>query len=355
MKKQYSIGIIGAGMIAEKHILALKTTGRANITWVARQDGSRLKDFMHKHDIPHGTTNYLDILNDPSVDAVVITSPPAMHFEMFMNCLKAGKHILLEKPATFNKEQMVQMLEEEKKHKDLVVMDCSCRHARLQPKFTAVKQIIESGVLGDIYLIHHNCLWRQSRGGIEYHPSAKWFLNKAIAGGGPLLDWGVYDLSFHLGILNDKPVLKKITSALTRRGLDEVDPGTDIFDVEEHFMVMMEYDNGLHYYWERGSNGHVEVPNETRIYGTRGGLKFGFCSWDPPVIHFFDVENNGKGKARHKEIPVDMSHHPGDEPMLGIHFINVLDGKEANSMPLSLAAKHLDIIFRAYEASEQGV
>ena len=293
-EKKYSIGIIGAGMIAEKHIDSFHKTGRTDIKWVARKDVSKLEAFSRKYSIPKATGDYHDMLQDPFLDAVVITSPPDRHYEMFMDCIKAGKHILLEKPAAFTKSQLENMQAEETKHPEIIIMDCSCRHSRLQPKFNAVKEIIDSGNLGEIYMIHHNCLWRQARAGIEYHPTAKWFLNKSISGGGPLLDWGVYDLSFHLGILSDKPELKKILSATTKRGLDMVNPQTEVFDVEEHFIMMMEFSSGLNYYWERGVNGHVEIPNETRIYGTKGGLKFGFCSWDDPVVYFYDVDDNGK-------------------------------------------------------------
>lgn len=346
--KRLVFGIIGAGMIAEKHIIGLQKTGNAVVKWVARNDESRLKEFQQKFDIPFGTVNYLDILSDPEVDAIVITSPPQFHFAMFIDAVNAGKHILLEKPAAIYRSQIEEMVNVASAHPELIISDCSSRHARLQPKFRMVKEIIDSGKLGEIYFIHHNAVARQARPGIEYHPSAKWFLNKEIAGGGVLFDWGVYDLSFHLGLLGDKPELEEINLLFMKNGLDKVDPGTTIFDVEEHFAVDMTFSGGLKYYWEHASNANMEALNETRIYGTLGGIKLSFCSWESNLIELFDVENDGAGKARKTIIEVDMSKQE-DNDALSYHFVNVLLGKEELQMPLSLATKHLDIIYKIYE------
>jgi len=351
MDRKIVVGIIGAGMIAEKHIIGLQKTGNATVKWVARENGSKLSEFQQQYAIPCGTVDYREILADPEVEAVVITAPPAFHYQMFVDSVNAGKHILLEKPAAIKPEHVFAMATLASDHPELIISDCSSRHARLQPKFRKVKEIIDSGALGEIYFIHHNAVARQSRPGIEYHPSAKWFLNKEIAGGGVLFDWGVYDLSFHLGLLNDEPVLENFNLLFMKSGLDTVDSGTKIFDVEEHFAVSMELTGGLRYYWERATNANVEATNETRIYGTKGGVKLSFCSWESPDITFFDVENDGKGNARKEIISVDMSQQE-DNDALSAHFVNALLGKEKVLMPLSLAAKHLDIIFQIYKSQQ---
>lgn len=349
--KKYNVGIIGAGMIAEKHIQAFQKTGRAEITWVARKDKSRLTEFTSRYGIPHGTADYRELLADPELEAVVITSPPYLHRDMFIDALRAGKHVLLEKPAAINRKQLHEMLEARHRFPHLKVLDCSCRHARLQPKFRFVREYMRSGKLGEVYFIHHNGVFRNGRPGIEYHPAAKWFLNKELAGGGPMLDWGVYDLSFHLGLFDDAPELKKVHHAFVTSGLDKKDPGTSVYNVEEHGMALLEFDNGLRYYWERAAHANVEAPHETRIYGTKGGLKFAFCSWDSPLITFFDSENDGNGNARRVDTEVDMSSHIDDDYALAEHFIGLLDGKEDPLMPIERAAKHLEIIFKVYEAA----
>lgn len=342
-----NFGIIGAGMIAEKHIAGLQKTGKVNISWVARKNEAGLKAIQEKYGIPRGTVNYQEVLDDKTVEAVVLCTPPAMHYEMFKAAVKAGKHVLLEKPAAIHAHELNDMIELSLSHPELLISDCSARHARLQPKFTKVKELIDSGALGEIYFIHHNAVARQSRPGIEYHPSAKWFLNRSIAGGGVLFDWGVYDLSFHMGLLNDEPEVTSSKLLFMKNGLDKKDPETDVFDVEEHFAAQLELSNGVKYYWERATNANMEAKNETRIYGTRGGIKLSFCSWESPDIEFFDVSENGEGKAQKQTFTIDMEGHD-DNDALSQHFVNVLSGKESLQMSLELARKHLRIIQELY-------
>jgi len=347
---QLRLGLIGLGMIAERHIENFQELERSVVTWVADINEVVLARVANQYKIKNSTTHYQELLADPAVDAVVICTPPSTHCQIFLDTVQAQKHILLEKPMATDRQDMKKMLQAAAAHPELLICDCSCRHSRLQPKFKFVKEIIDSGELGEIYFIHHNFVRQQSRGGIEYHPQAKWFLNKSIAGGGPLLDWGVYDLSFHLGLLSDKPVLTHVRS-LAVNHLDQIDHQAPVFDVEEHGVSFLEFDTGLRYYWERASNAHNEAPSETRIYGTKGGLKFSFLSWDSELVELFYVEDEGRGKATRRELRVDMSDHKGDVAALDQHFIEVvLDGVEP-AMPLPLAAKHLDIIFQIYEAA----
>jgi predicted dehydrogenase len=343
------LGLIGAGMIAENHAETFTQTGEAEVIWVSATREESVRIFKDRYQVPKGTLHYGDILADPDVDAVVIASPPYTHPGIFIESLKAGKHVLLEKPAAIDRAGLASMMEERARHPELMVCDCSCRHARLQSIFRKVREIIDSGTLGEVYAIHHNAVFRRNRPGIEYHPSAKWFLNKKLAGGGPVFDWGVYDLSFHLGLLDDSPKLLAVDSAFTRNGLDRVDPGTDVFDIEEHFAAAMRFTGGLSYYWERASNANMDVPNETRIVGTRGGLKCHSCTWDQPTIELFDVEDEGKGKIRKTLIDVDLTKHRSDGFELARHFVNVVLGREEPAMPLELAAKHLEILFAVYD------
>lgn len=345
----YKIGIIGTGMIAEKHLEAIAKEPRMEATWLVNRGEKKLRRVQEKFGVAKATTNYADMLADPDLDAVLICTPPHLHKEMFIQAIEAGKHVLLEKPAAMSIPEVDEMIRKQQERPDLIVCDCSARHARLQPKYTLVKEVIDSGALGGIYYVHHNSLWRNGRPGIEYHPEAKWFMDKAVAGGGPLFDWGVYDLSFHLGVLGDRPELISVSDVMLTSGLDDFDPGDYVYNVEEMFAVHLLLTNGVRYFWERGNHANMDVPNETRIYGTKAGLKFGFCSWDAPVVHLYDYDENGT--SRHAAIPVEMKGHSDDDALIR-HFADCLERKEKPAMPLELARKHLEIIFTCYGKAE---
>ncbi len=337
-------------MIAEKHLEGIKANKRMQVVWLADLNSSRLTLLKEKFNIPKTTLDYKDILHDKETDAILICTPPNLHKIMCIDGLKAGKHVFIEKPAAMSLAEIDEMIETQKANPGLQVCDCSARHARLQPKYEKVKEIIDSGALGEIYYIHHNSIWRNGRPGIEYHPEAKWFLNKAIAGGGPLFDWGVYDLSFHLGVLGDNLQLEKVNDVMLRSGLDNFDPGENVYDVEEMFAAHFQLTGGVRYFWERGNHANMDVPNETRVYGTLGGVKFGFCSWDAPTVQCYDYDTHGK--PRHSEITINMDGHSDDEALIN-HFADILEGKAQPAMPLERARKHLDIIWKCYQKAEE--
>lgn len=349
IRNKLQIGVVGGGMIADAHMGNFVKDGRTQLRWLAETNTERLNEKAKKYSVPNATTDYREMLKDEELDAVIVCTPPWLHVKMGVDVMKAGKHLLMEKPLATTVADALTLLAEARRHPHLKVSGCSCRHARLNPKFHFVKKMIDDGKLGDVYFVHHRGGARQGRPGVEYNPGATWFLDRKLAGGGPLYDWGVYDLSFHLGLLGEPRFIK--AEAFCRNGLDLVKTGAPVFTVEEHGAAWLKFAGGLSYFWERSSNAHNAVPPQTAIYGTRGGLRFGFCTWDPPEIEYFYVDRGGRGKARSKTYPIDMSSHKGDMPALGEAFIAYLLGKGPVPMPLELEVKNLKIIHAVYAAA----
>ncbi len=337
--KKYKLGIIGAGMYGKVLMRCFRQDERANITWVNSASKTTTKSAAEEFGVDHWTLDYHDVLADPEVDAVVIATPPYLHAEQLTATLAAHKHVLLEKPMAESMKSVREMVTAVEQAPDRIVLEASCRHTRLTRKFQFVKSIIDSGRLGEIYHIHHNHLSRGTF--VEWNPNGAWAMNKMLAGGGPFIDWGVYDLSFHMGLLEDEPQLKALRS-FHRNDLRDVSGLVQFSDVEQHGAAWLEFHTGLTYYYERGAGVHAETPNETRIYGTKGGLRFQFPAWDSNEVEFFYTEN---GEPRKETLPVDMSGAPDDSLALTTHFLDCLDGKATPLMTVQQAAKNMEILF----------
>jgi len=341
--KKYNLGIIGAGMYGKILMRHLQTDERANITWVNSAGEATTKSAAEEFGVPKWTLDYHEMLADPEVDAVVIATPPYLHAEQLEAALAAGKDVLLEKPIAESPESLRRIVKAVEEAPQQMVLEASCRHTRLTRKFRFIKEIIDSGKLGEIYHIHHNQLQRSTF--IEYNPNGAWAMNKKLAAGGPFADLGVYDLSFHLGLLDDVPQLKSLR-AFHRNDLRDMSHWVSFSDVEQHGATWTEFDNGLTYYYERGAGVHAETPNESRIYGTKGGLRFHHFSWDLNEIEFFFTENS---EPRKETFTIDMSKEPDDSYALTQHFLDCLDRKVKPLMTVQRAAKHMEILFKILE------
>jgi len=349
VENKINIGVIGAGMYGRVHIDTIRQEERARVSWVCTRTEESLNQVMKEYSIEKGTSSYKELLADPEIEAVIISTPPATHAKIAVDALKAGKHILIEKPMATTRGEMTWLVKERENYPELTVLEASCRHTRLQPKFSFIKGMIEEGKIGRIYHMHHNHLLQRTF--LEYNPDGRWALDGRFSGGGPLLDWGVYDLSFVMGLFEDQPLLREVNSFAVG-GLRSMETGGDFTGPEQHTAAYLQFDNGLSFYYERGAGVHCEVPPETRIYGTRGGLRFSYPTWESNKIEYYSTEGDRRGKPYKKVLKVDMSKHPdNDNTVLIRHFLDCIEKKAQSVMNPELAAKYLNIIFRIYEKS----
>jgi predicted dehydrogenase len=103
MADTIGVGVIGAGGISHSHLLAYRSrTNRelARVVAIADVDAGRAKQQAAQYEIPHVFTDYRELLSDPDVQAVSICTPPFLHVEQSVAALRAGQHVLCEKPVS---------------------------------------------------------------------------------------------------------------------------------------------------------------------------------------------------------------------------------------------------------------
>ena len=122
--------------------------GRANVSAVVDVDPKKLELVARRFPTIKTSTNFQDLLRDPSIDAIAVATPVQTHFELGMAVLKAGKHLWLEKPMTESSLQARKLVDEAEKRKRVLLVDHTFVYTGAVRK---MGEIIESGDLGRVY------------------------------------------------------------------------------------------------------------------------------------------------------------------------------------------------------------
>jgi predicted dehydrogenase len=143
-----NIGIIGYGYWGPNLVRNFSELGGATVASVADRDKKKLELVQRRYPGITVSTNFRDLLDDPSIDAVAIATPVSTHFELGMAALKAGKHLWIEKPMTETSEQARQLVEEAERSQRVLFVDHTFVYTGAVRK---MGDIIRSGDLGEVY------------------------------------------------------------------------------------------------------------------------------------------------------------------------------------------------------------
>ena len=177
-------GIIGPGWIAERFVKSLKELSRQQVVAVSSRTQQKADAFAARWGIPQAYAQVDEMLARPDIDAVYIATPHNHHFPDGLRALRAGKHVLIEKPFALNRREGAALKAEAMKQGTLAMEAMWCDYA---PKYDVIRQLLEDGVLGDLHtlLADH---------GEFFTPDHRIF--NADLAGGPMMDLGSYLTSF---------------------------------------------------------------------------------------------------------------------------------------------------------------
>ena len=201
MLGKYNVGILGAGHIAETMATTLNKMKNAKCYAIASRSMEKAQAFADKFGIKNAYGSYEEMLMDKKVDLVYIATPHSEHYAQAMLCVKHKKPVLCEKAFAANATQAENLLAYAQQEKVFVT---EAIWTRYMPMLKTIKEVIASGVIGDVTML---------TGNLGYMIDAKERMNDPALAGGSLLDLGVYALNFASMILGDE--VERISSACT--------------------------------------------------------------------------------------------------------------------------------------------
>ncbi|HEY4328009.1 MAG TPA: Gfo/Idh/MocA family oxidoreductase [Mucilaginibacter sp.] len=214
------VAIMGLGSYGTRVAEAMKGCTKAKLVGVISGTPSKITDWQSKYGIPakncYNYQNYDDIKNNPDIDAVYIITPNGLHREAAIRVSKAGKHVICEKPMALNAKEGQDMVDACKKANVKLLVGY---RMHFEPKTLEVIRMRKAGEFGKIMFFQGLC-------GFTIGDPAQWRLNKQLAGGGSLMDIGIYAINGSRYMVGEDPIWvtaeeTKINHEKFKEGVDE--------------------------------------------------------------------------------------------------------------------------------------
>lgn len=215
------VGIIGAGKISDTHVESYKAIGATVLAITDRNpEGARAK--AEKYDIPRVYDTLDALLADPEIDGVSIATPVSTHKELAIAALRAGKHVICEKPPAMTADDIREMIMARNVSGRVLLFGFVCRYKR---RVQALREAYMSGRLGRVIVGEAGRLARNANPG-------GWFSDRRFTRGGVIFDAAIHEIDELFYILG-YPKIKSVRAIL---GYDNSDLSTRLASVKQRYV-----------------------------------------------------------------------------------------------------------------------
>lgn len=292
--------VIGIGDITRKRVIpAIQTEPRSRLYALLTRDPGKAANFVGVR----AFNKLEEALADPKVDAVYVASPVALHAEQTIASLRAGKHVLCEKPVAMNYAQAVAMAEAAEVAQRLLGVSY---YRRFYPKVQRARELIAQRSIGKptfAFACYHGWLENPDRG---------WLKDPALAGGGPF-----YDVASHrLDMCNFLFGTPQRATGILSNALHEL-------PVEDSGTAIIQYSGGLHAVVDARWNSSIQ-RDEVRVIGTEGELDL--TPLNGPSLRVISAD----GSVREEEHPAHTNVH---SPLIE-NFVSAVAAGETLMSPI---------------------
>jgi len=246
------IAVVGTGIIGGSHLDAIDKSKDCALCAVCDINEESATMQAEKYGVPY-FTDYKDIVTKTKAEAVILNLPHFLHCEVTEFFLDHGMHVLVEKPMANTVEECDRMIAAaERSGKKLAV----CHHQRFMPANRRVKELYESGELGELCMIHETRT-------IDYFDSnrPKWFLDKKKSGGGIAMNYGAHTLDKIFSLTGHN---KAAVTAVVGNVKNDA-------TIEGHAQTFLKFEDGLTA--TITFSGYIGTGYETTYYFTEGAAK----------------------------------------------------------------------------------
>ncbi|MFC1672300.1 Gfo/Idh/MocA family protein, partial [Planctomycetota bacterium] len=192
------VGVIGLGMGCG-HVKTFQSHPNAEVVAIADVNEERLHPLKDELGVPVGYTSGEEMIRNETLDIVSVCTPNKFHKPLTLEALNAGCHVLCEKPMAMSAAEGREMVAAAKEAGKRLMINFSYR---FNEQSFALKKQVDTGILGDVYFAR--TVWHRRRGMPGF---GGWFGQKALSGGGPLIDLGVHRIDLALWLMGyPKPV-----------------------------------------------------------------------------------------------------------------------------------------------------
>ena len=282
------IAVIGTGFGQKVHIPGFQAHHRTEIVAVFHRNLEKARQIAAENNIPHACDTITDILNLPQVQAVSISTPPFLHYEMAKQVLNAGKHLLLEKPVTLNVDEAQELYQLAQEKGVIATVDFEFRFV---PGWQFFAELLSQGYVGNKRLIKIDWL-----GASRADATRPWnWYSRQDQGGGVLGSLGSHVFDYiHWLFGSIRGLSANFTTAIPQRP----DPTTGELkpvDTDDTCMLMLELADGTPCQVCISAVVHASRPHWIEVYGDKGTLVLGSEN-QKDYVHGFRVWGNEVGK-----------------------------------------------------------
>ncbi len=305
-KRKLKVGIIGTGWIASAHASKYKEMEDVEIVALADLVPGKAEEFGKKWEIPNARCylSHKDLIdNEKDLDAVSVCTYNRTHAECTIYALKNGVNVLCEKPMSVTLDEAIEMRKAEKESGKILSVGFQ---PRMDPNMKKIKEIVESGVLGDIYYIQTG---GGRRRGIPT-PYGTSFIEDKTAGIGAMGDIGCYSLDM---VLNAIGYPKPLTVSGYKSDFFGKDPKTytwhpeyaEVFGVDDFAAGFIRLEGGIILDFRIAWAMNLDTPGDTIIMGKKASLRIPSTEcWNGSVGGPMKVYSELAGSQVCTEIPI---------------------------------------------------